>query len=158
VPPYLHVAAAISALVLGTVVVSTRKGTPRHRVMGSCYVIAILLTNIVALTVTRSTGGFGPFHVLALVSLCTVAAGIVPMWLFPRSAAVIAAHGITMGFSYVGLIAAGLSQAVAHLIPAQSGAGVVATSVVTFAAGAALIFRLIPRALSGAEAKGRDPA
>lgn len=146
--PSIHAGAAIAALVLGAVVVSMSKGTTRHRAAGACYVGLLLLSNAVALTLTRTTGGFGPFHVLAIVSLCTLAVGLVPMWILPRSPGAIAVHGITMGFSYIGLVAAGLSQAVAQLIPEHSSAGVLATSVITFTLGAAVIFRLTPRSLA----------
>lgn len=151
-PPAVHVGAAVVALALGAVVFAMRKGTTRHRAVGACYAGTLLLSNAVALTVTRSTGDFGPFHVLAVVSLSTLAIGLVPMWVLPRSPRVIAVHGITMAFSYVGLVAAGLSQAVTHVIPDHSGAGVIATSVVTFAVGGTLIFGITPRSLARTEA------
>ena len=151
-PPVVHVGAAVVALVLGAVVFAMRKGTIRHRAVGACYVGTLLLSNAVALTVTRSTGGFGPFHVLAIVSLCTLVVGLVPLWILPRGPRAIAVHGITMGFSYVGLVAAGLSQAVAQLVPAHSGVGVIATSALAFTVGAALIFSITPRSLGRTEA------
>jgi uncharacterized membrane protein len=146
--PYLHVTAALVALVLGATVLSMRKGTTRHRVLGGCYAGVLLLSNVAALTVTRATGGFGPFHVLAIISLATLAAGLLPMWLRPRSPGVIAFHAITLAFSYVGLVAAGLSQVVAQLIPSHTGAGVFVTSVAIFCVGAVLIFNRVPRALA----------
>ena len=124
-----------------------RKGTTRHRIVGGCYAGALLMVNLGALTLSGGSGRFGPFQVLAIISLSTLLAGLVPMRLLPRTTGGIAAHGITMGFSYVGLVAAGLSQVAAQSFPHHTGMAVLAASLATFAVGAVAIFGSIDRAM-----------
>lgn len=140
-PTSLHVWSATIALVLGAGTVAWRKGTIQHRLTGGAYAGALLLVNGAALASTSATGGFGPFHALALVSLATLALGLAPLLLRPRSRAWASIHGITMEFSYVGLVAAGLSQLAAEALPAAAWIVVTLTSTATFTVGAVLIFR-----------------
>ena len=110
-PAFVHVGAAVIALVLGAVVLAMRKGTTRHRIVGGCYAGALLMVNLGALTLSGGSGRFGPFQVLAIISLSTLLAGLVPMRLLPRTTGVIAAHGITMGFSYAVAIFGSIDRA-----------------------------------------------
>ncbi len=104
-----HVAAAVSALVLGAVVILREKGTSSHRMFGGGYVALLLAVNVAALLLHREAT-FGVFHVLSLVSLVTVLVGVVPMVIGPRSPATIARHAYLMVWSYAGLVAAGVGQ------------------------------------------------
>jgi len=104
-----HVVAAVSALVLGAVMILREKGTPSHRVFGSGYVVLLVAVNAAALLLHREAS-FGVFHVLSLVSLVTVLVGVVPMVTGARSPAVIARHAYFMVWSYAGLVAAGVGQ------------------------------------------------
>lgn len=149
----LHAGAAVAALLLGLVTVARPKGTPRHRVLGGAYAVLLLVVDMAALAIPRDEAGLGPFQVLAVVSLVTVSVGIVPMWVLPRTEGVIAVHGITMSFSYVGLVAAGLSQAAAQALPDSSTVAVVAASLVTFVLGTLVIVARVPGAV-GARSGG----
>ena len=104
-----HVAAAVSALVLGAVVILREKGTSTHRMFGGGYVVLLLAVNVAALLLHREAT-FGVFHVLSLVSLVTVLVGVVPMVMGSRSPATIARHAYFMVWSYAGLVAAGVGQ------------------------------------------------
>src|ERR1700733_11530124 len=70
-----HVAAALAALALGAIVLAMRKGTQLHRAMGMAYAAAMIVLCVTALMIYRINGHFGPFHVLALLSLATIFAG-----------------------------------------------------------------------------------
>jgi uncharacterized membrane protein len=107
-----HGAAAIAALVFGSIVLMQQKGTPAHRALGAAFVAAMIATNLTALGVYRITGQFGPFHALALVSLVTVARGVIvalrrrPGWLVT--------HYYCMAWSYVALLSAAAAEAIAR--------------------------------------------
>lgn len=106
---FSHVAAAVSALVLGAVVLLRLKGTSVHRALGGGYVALLLVVNVAALALHREAT-FGVFHVLSLISLVTVLVGVVPMVMGSRSPGVIARHAYFMAWSYAGLVAAGVGQ------------------------------------------------
>jgi uncharacterized membrane protein len=70
-----HVGAAVLALAMGLAVLVRRKGGTSHVVVGRLYLAAMLAVNVPALLLDDATGGVGPFHVLAVVSLVTMALG-----------------------------------------------------------------------------------
>jgi uncharacterized membrane protein len=104
-----HFTAGCVALVLGASILCERKGTPTHRMIGVGYVLAMLAVNLTALCLYRLTGRFGPFHVLALVSLAIVIRGIVATLL--RRERWLRTHYYCMAWSHVGLLAAACSEA-----------------------------------------------
>ena len=104
-----HVVAALSALGTGAAVLLTPKGTHTHRVIGTAYVIALVLVNVAALSLHREST-FGVFHALAVASLVSIAVGLSPLLFGKRSPMVIATHAYCMTWSYAGLVAAGCGQ------------------------------------------------
>ncbi|MCW8108328.1 hypothetical protein OPS25_07455 [Alteromonas ponticola] len=71
---------ALGAIVVGAIVILTKKGTPQHKLLGYAYFATMALLNLTALF-TQSLYKFGPFHWLAIASLPTVSAGIaVPLF------------------------------------------------------------------------------
>jgi uncharacterized membrane protein len=104
-----HLVAAISALIVGVVVLLSPKGTRTHRKIGTIYVLVLVLANSAALSLHRESS-FGVFHVLAVASLVSMAAGLLPLLLGNRSQAAIANHAYFMTWSYAGLVAAGCGQ------------------------------------------------
>ena len=104
-----HVLAALSALGAGAAVLLVPKGTHIHRVIGTLYVLALVLVNVAALSLHRENT-FGVFHALAVVSLVTIAVGLSPLLLGKRTPMVIATHAYCMTWSYAGLVAAGCGQ------------------------------------------------
>jgi uncharacterized membrane protein len=110
-----HFASACAALLFGLIVLLQHKGTTSHRALGGAYVAAMILLNLTALGVYRLTGQFGPFHVLALVSLAVVIRGIAaairrcPGWLVM--------HYYFMVWSYIGLLAAACTEVMARVPP-----------------------------------------
>ena len=74
----LHLTSAILSLAAGGWMLSQPKGTAIHRRTGWVYVASMVSMNATALLIYRLTGRFGPFHVLALISLGILSAGIIP--------------------------------------------------------------------------------
>jgi uncharacterized membrane protein len=86
------------------------KGTGLHRVIGYIYVLSMLGLNLTALTIYRLFGGFGPFHVLAIISLITLAAGFIPAFTKRPKQIWLYRHYEWILWSYVGLVAAAASE------------------------------------------------
>lgn len=101
--------AAFSALAAGAAVLPLPKGTHTHRVIGTTYVLALVLVNVAALSLHRENV-FGVFHALAVASLVTIAVGLAPLLLGRSSPAAFATHAYCMTWSYAGLVAAGCGQ------------------------------------------------
>lgn len=146
-----HLAAAIAALAFGFLVLVELKGTNAHRMIGTAYVIAMVATNITALGVYRLTGHFGPFHLLALISLAILARGIVAV--LRRRPGWLRRHYYSMAWSYIGLLAAASAEVVARapLGLARNGNGTTVGLVCTavfIVIGFILLPRLQPRMLA----------
>jgi uncharacterized membrane protein len=121
----VHLAAAIVSLTSGAaVLLLSPKGTTRHRQIGWVYVVSMLALNVTALMIYRLFGGFGPFHVAAIVSL----AGLLPGVVAARRAKsarlarnqlkrghLVTKHYYFMAWSYVGLCAAAVSETATRL-------------------------------------------
>jgi len=76
----LHASAALIAVMLGAVALSSRKGSPLHRVSGYCWVV--LLTGVAVSSFWLRTlpwfpGGFGPIHILSLYTLICLTCGVI---------------------------------------------------------------------------------
>ena len=134
-----HVLAAFSALLVGAVVLLLPKGTHRHRVIGTVYVMTLVVVNVAALSLHREDA-FGLFHALAVASLVTIGVGISPLLLGRRSPPVIATHAFCMTWSYAGVVAAGAGQLAAAVgqdvgawvVPATIGTVLLISGVVIF--------------------------
>jgi uncharacterized membrane protein len=105
-----HLAFALSAIAAGGAVVALPKGTPLHRRIGWVYVSCMVGLNATALMIYRLYGGFGPFHVAALLSLATIVAGTFAMLLRRPKRNWLDHHAYWMSWSYVGLLAAAASE------------------------------------------------
>ena len=142
----IHVVASAAAIATGCLVLLLPKGTRYHRMLGFAYVVLMVALNVSALALYRLTGTFGPFHVAAVASLCTVVPGFVfahlhqPGWLEP--------HYFLMTFSYVGLLAAAASEVAVRLPSTPFWGAVVVASGGVGVVGAAFVFRLAGRVLS----------
>ena len=110
----VHAAFGMASVVLGLGVGLLPKGSAAHRRLGLLYAVSMLLLNVTALAIYDLFGGFGPFHGLALVSLATLAAGIIPLWL--RRPGWVHYHAHFMTWSYAGVVAAFIAE-IASRIP-----------------------------------------
>jgi uncharacterized protein (DUF2141 family)/uncharacterized membrane protein len=139
----VHASLGLLAVTLGLAVVAMRKGTAAHRRAGLLYAIVMVLLNATALMIYDLFGGFGPFHVLALVSLATVSAGVVPVWL-RRPRGWLDLHARFMSWSYAGLVAALFSEIGARVPGVGFTTGVVVPTAAVMLVAALLIHRRIP--------------
>ena len=108
-----HLAAAMAALVLGTMAIVSAKETPFHRMIGAGYVAGMIIVNLSALAIYRLTGHFEAFHALALLNLALLARGIVAALI--RRPGWLSVHSYVMAWSYIGLLAATASEIVIRL-------------------------------------------
>lgn len=137
----LHIGCAISALIFGFCVLLVRKGTRSHKQLGYAYFFNMLGLNISALFIYKLTGHFGPFHGAALASLLTLIAGFIPAYRRLPRERWLEFHYEFMNWSYVGLIAAGVSEAATRLPSAPFWPAVIASMFAVFLAGGILISR-----------------
>src|SRR5688500_1019151 len=143
----IHAGFGIAGLLLGLAVVLMQKGTAWHRRVGLLYAAAMLLLNATALAIYDLFGGFGPFHILALVSLATLTAGVMPVWL-RRPREWLDIHARCMSWSYAGLVAAFFAEIGARLPGVAFLTGVTVPSVAVMLAAAAIIHWRVPRVVA----------
>src|SRR5919108_5806657 len=122
----VHALFGVAALTLGLTLLLRRKGTRAHRRIGQGYVLSMVLLNTTALMIYDLYGRFGPFHVAALVSLATIGAGFIPVYLRRPPAAWMQLHATFMCWSYVGLLAAFVSEVAVRVPGIGFGTAVVA--------------------------------
>lgn len=107
----LHLALALLALAIGARQLWRPKGTRAHRRWGWLFVGAMLVSNLVVLGIYEDSRGPGIFHVLAVVSLCSVTSGALAPRYLPLGAGRRIAHAQFMLWSFGGLVGAGAGQA-----------------------------------------------
>jgi uncharacterized membrane protein len=137
-----HTLAAVAAIVIGGVVLCGKKGSRSHVRYGRVYVSAMALLNISALGIYRITGEFGPFHVGALASLATLAAGFIFLRMTGPTGSGLFGHAYCMLWSYAGLLAAAVSEFATHVLDWPASAGVIGASLTVFVVGGLLIHTL----------------
>jgi uncharacterized membrane protein len=141
----IHSGFGLVALLAGLGVMTLRKGTRPHRRLGYVYAGSMLLLNSTALAIYDLFGRFGPFHFAALVSLATLSAGFVPVFLRRPRGAWIELHATFMSWSYVGLVAAFLAEVGVRVPGVGFGPAVVGGLVASMVIGAILIHTRVPR-------------
>ena len=137
----LHIGSAVSALIFGLCVFFLRKGTRLHSQFGYAYFFNVLALNISALFIYRLTGEFGPFHWSALASLLTLMAGFIAVYLRLPDGRWLELHYEFMNWSYVGLVAAGVSEATTRFPAAPFWPAVIAGTMLVLFVGGMLIGR-----------------
>ena len=153
----VHALLGVAALILGLAVLLRRKGTRVHRQIGQGYVLSMLLLNATALMIYDIHGRFGPFHVASALSLATVGAGFVPVYLRRPRRAWMLRHATFMCWSYVGLLAAFVSEVAVRVPGVGFGSAVIAATRVVVAGGAVLIHTRVPRILAASTKAGEQP-
>ena len=134
---YFHFLAALLALAGGAAVLLMSKGTARHVRAGRVYLFSMVFLNLSALGIYRITGALGAFHLMALLSLATLAFGVSMLRLKGR--AHIHVHAYLMLWSFLGLVAAAVSEFATHILGWPASAGVIGTSLALFVVGGALV-------------------
>ncbi len=138
----IHTGLATLAIVLGIVIYTKRKGTQFHRLLGYGFLacmLGALGTAFVMPAVTFSFfAWFGPFHMLAGISLVLLIAGFVPAYQERPLGGWLRSHYTWMGWAYVGLVAAAIAEAAVR-IPIVRGFGL-AFWIAAFAASFVVCF------------------
>lgn len=105
----LHLFASIVALATGTQVLWMKKGSQLHRQIGYVYCASMLVVIVTAFSIYRLFGGFGVFHIAAIVSFVTLVAGMLPI-LVKKPHHYMSLHLSFMYWSVIGLYAAFVSE------------------------------------------------
>jgi len=174
---WIHLVASVASVVLGAVVLRrVPKGGRQHRQLGWAYVVAMVTVNATAFMIYRLFGGFGPFHVAAIISIAGIVAGTLSARRARRAgqaqqelqrAHLVEVHYWWMTFSYVGLIAALASEAITRLPATRAmaggagaifGAAVGGATALVFAVGSYLIVTRRARTLAKLRSPGQSAA
>lgn len=137
-----HFITALAAILTGAVVVLRPKGTKFHKWMGRVYFATMLVVNVSALSIYELFNGFGPFHVAAIISLASVLMGVQAAWRRHKNWRI--AHAYWMSWSYVGLLAAAVSETSTRYLALPFGWTVAAATFITIGIGATIINRRLP--------------
>lgn len=105
-----HMVAASLALATGAFQLVRTRRDALHRRVGYCYVGAMAVSNLSALTIYEFTGYFNVFHALALYSLFNVSMALRPMLANPRPHQWRSIHYNWVAWSYAGLSAAAVTE------------------------------------------------
>ena len=146
---WIHTIFGMVALVAGTAVIFTKKGTQWHRVVGRIYLGNMLALNITALFIYRLYGRFGPFHWMALASLLTLIAGMVPVLTRRPKGGWLELHASFINGSFVGLVAATAAEITSRIPGTENHFGFVVslTSALVIGIGAMLIQHNLSKSL-----------
>lgn len=117
----LHSASALAAIIFGSIVMLTTKGTANHKRFGFGYAISMIFLNLSAIPLDTLTGGFSWLHLFILMSLPTVLIGMYFPLFGRKHKQWLALHMEFMSYSYVGLLAAFMAEVVLR-VPLAAGA------------------------------------
>ena len=111
----IHLVSAILATVFGTMVLVMKKGTANHVRAGYAYTISMVVMLITAFMIYRLFGGFGIFHIAAIVSTFTLAGGMIPVIRKRPRKRWLEMHLAFMYWSVIGLYAAFASETLTRI-------------------------------------------
>ena len=154
---WIHTIFGLVALVAGTAVLLIRKGTRWHRTLGHVYLTNMIALNVTALSIYKLYGHFGAFHWMALGSLLTLIAGMVPVFTRRPKGSWLELHAAFINGSYVGLVAATAAEVTSRIPGTEAMFGLVVgvTSALVIGIGAALIHRHLPQSINRTPARFR---
>jgi len=99
-------------MLLGAMVIFSRKGTAIHKKIGYAYTVSMVGCIVTAFMIYRLFDGWGIFHYMAVVSAISLTLGIIPaITRWPKGSWI----GLHFGFMYwsvVGLYAAFISETI----------------------------------------------
>ncbi len=80
-PPHwavvIHLATVIPAFFIGTVVMTMKKGTQLHRMLGRIWGMLMMITAIDSFWLQGLFGGIGPIHIFSVMTLISIPRGII---------------------------------------------------------------------------------
>ncbi len=154
----VHVLLALACIVVGAIQLFAPKRGASHRARGYAFVYAMLAVDASALALYRFTGTFNMFHVGAIANLACIVLAMVPVLRTPRAANWKVRHYKFMAWSYVGLLAAAMSELIVRALqlPTWQGAGLTAALVTVAAYWLIARYRPSPDAVDVAARPGAD--
>jgi uncharacterized membrane protein len=146
---WTHIVFGVMALLAGTAVLVIRKGTRWHRTLGHFYLTSMVGLNVTGLSIYNLTGYFGPFHWLALSSLLTLIAGMIPVFTRRPKGRWLEKHAIFINISFIGLVAATSAEITSRIPGLESAFGLVVggTSTLIIGGGVVLMQRKLPQSI-----------
>ncbi len=131
----IHLVASVLAVIFGTIILLQKKGTRLHKQIGYWYIGSMAVLLITAFMLYNLFGGFGIFHVAAIVSSVTLVMGMWPA--FKRSKPNWIMHHLAwMYWSVFGLYAAFASEIFTRVVPTEFFSGVGIATGLIMAVGA----------------------
>ena len=128
----IHTVLSSVGILVGAEQVLRQRRDRLHRYFGYVYVVSMLVADIAILTVYRFNGHFNMFHVGALANMLCTGMALQPMLSSPRPEQWRLKHYIWICWSYVGLLAAALTEFIVRTQPMGSrAASLVATVLAT---------------------------
>ncbi|WP_349354359.1 DUF2306 domain-containing protein [Gracilimonas sp. BCB1] len=101
-----HTLMGAIALLSGAFNLVTTKGTKTHRIMGWTYVLSMGALIITSFAIFDLFGGFGPFHVMSMISGVTIALAVYFPLRRHKHKNWLEHHYMWISWSYVGLLMA----------------------------------------------------
>jgi hypothetical protein len=144
----IHTVLALFGIAVGAIQLLRTKGGASHRALGYAYVYAMLFADGAAMLIYRFTGQFNVFHVGAIVNFVLIVIAMVPLLQNPRPVNWKLRHYYRITWSYVGLIAAAVTELIVRtvrLTHEQGWAVSGGVAVLVTAIGYVLIERFRPR-------------
>ena len=146
---WVHTILSTVGIVVGAEQLIRTRRDRLHRRLGYVYVSAMLIADGAILSVYRFNGHFNVFHVGAIVNIVMIALAMKPMLATQRPRQWRIKHYLFIAWSYVGLLAAALTEFVIRTQPmGGGGATIIATvlaSTLVAGTGAVLIQRNKPK-------------
>jgi uncharacterized membrane protein len=102
----IHLISSCLALLFGTYILISKKGTKQHVKIGYLYIISMGILILTAFMIYRLFNGWGIFHYTSLLSLVTIALGMIPIWIKKPVKKWKYLHFSFMYWSVIGLYAA----------------------------------------------------
>lgn len=138
----IHLVSSCFALFFGTLMLIQRKGTKQHVKIGYMYLISMAILILTAFLIYRLYSGWGVFHYLTIVSLITIALGMIPIWTKKPVNKWKYLHFTFMYWSIIGLYASFTAEILTR-IPQTPFIGMVgvSTGLVTIIGGVCFVFK-----------------
>jgi len=141
----VHVTAALLALLTGTYILATPKGTRRHRWVGWAYVSSMAVLLLTAFRIYFLFGRFGIVHWGAVGSVVALLVGVGAIGLRRVMRGWLRWHYLGMGASVLGLYAAFLVESTYRFFPvAYFWWSTIGLATIVLAGGSLLLYRHYP--------------
>lgn len=111
----IHLIVSLISVISGTLIFAMKKGTKRHKQIGYLYCLSMVGVVATAFMIYRLFGGFGLFHIAAVISSLTLLAGMIPAFFFRHNPGWINLHIGFMYWSVMGLYGAFVAESMVRI-------------------------------------------